>query len=199
MLGLQVSLQSLPCRLGVADFPGSNVLVTQPSSSQQTVTLVSWLVQRVKGIRQVVLGNPEPRSVLATIPLPDPADDGSYSKTHLLLFLLSFAEVEESLELVICQMGMLAASAITGVHADVTSGTKENWSLCTFAPRVCCCMSAVLPSYSATCCCKHWRPNSQHFCPTVLLSLHSYACSHSFAVLFLQIHHFYWMKLVRRC
>ena len=127
MPGLQVSLQSLPCRLGVADFPGSNVLITQPSSSQQTVTLVSWLVQRVKGIKQVVLGNPQPRSVLATIPFPDPADDGSYSQSHLLLFLLSFADVEECLELVVCQMGMLTATVVTGVLAHVTNGPNRDF------------------------------------------------------------------------
>ena len=90
---------------------GNGVMITQPASSKQSAALAGWLVQRLKGMKQVFLGYPKKRSVLVTFPLPDPRDDGTFSDTHLVLSSMAAAEVGESFQLGVFEMGMYATTA----------------------------------------------------------------------------------------
>ena len=104
----QVSLQSLPCQLRVADMGGNNVMITVPPESMRSIALAVWLVQRLRGMKQVVLGYPKKRSVLVTLPLS--VDHGSFSATRQVLSSMTATKVEERFELAIFEMGMFAAT-----------------------------------------------------------------------------------------
>ena len=139
-LYLQVSLQSLLCRPAVLDLSGNNVLISQPPLSSHSDSLAKWVVKRIDGIKQVVLGHPKPRSVLATLPLPDPADDGSFSSTGPLLHLLSTTNVDEGLEVAIFQLGTSAAPVVLLLmHACVHLNSS--------------CCSSCTPTILSSCCC----------------------------------------------
>lgn len=185
---LQVSLQSLPCQLGVADYPGNQVLIPQPRSSKQTAALAEWLVQRIKGMKQVVLGHPQPRSILTSIPLPDPADNGSFSATRLALLLMSVADVEDSLEIAVFQLGKIDFSANALLRMQHCLSAPLHFCLYHFnhsCALVCCCFCSsicaltVLPVVSAV-------------GPVLYSNLHYFPCTQ--AVVPMQIQHCCWMK-----
>ena len=98
----------LPCELAFAEMGGNNVMISVPPLSNYCTAVGAWLVQRLRGMKQVVLGYPKNCSVLVTFPLP--VDDGSLSATHQVLSSMTAIEIEESFQLAIFEMGMFAAT-----------------------------------------------------------------------------------------
>ena len=98
-------------------------MITQPPSSKHSAALAAWLVQRVKGMKQVILGYPKPRSVLTNFPLPDPLDNGTFSATRQVLLSMAAMEVADSFRLAVFEMGMFAATG------DVHLQNKPNYRL----------------------------------------------------------------------
>lgn len=98
---LQVSLQNLPRQLTIVEMGRNNVVIGLPPWFKHTAALAGWLIQRHKGMRRVALGCPQE---------PIPEDDGTFSATHQVLSFMVAEEFGESFELVIFDMGMVAAT-----------------------------------------------------------------------------------------
>lgn len=98
---------TLTCKAGTLPLLDYGCMITQPPSSKHSAALAAWLVQRVQGMRQVILGYPKPRSVLVTFPLPDP-HAGAFSATRQVLSFVAAVKVAQSFQLAVFEMGMPA-------------------------------------------------------------------------------------------